>query len=55
MSGLLSTLNTAKSGMNVSQVAIQTTSHNISNINRTDNKYLKNYLLYLEILNIPLY
>ena len=33
MSGLLSTLNTAKSGMNVSQVAIQTTSHNISNIN----------------------
>ena len=33
MSGLLSTLNTAKSGMNVSQVAIQSTSHNISNIN----------------------
>ena len=33
MSGLLSTHNTAKSGMNVSQVAIQTTSHNISNIN----------------------
>lgn len=33
MAGLLSTLNTAKSGMNVSQVAIQTTSHNISNIN----------------------
>lgn len=33
MSGLLSTLNTAKSGVNVSQVAIQTTSHNISNIN----------------------
>ena len=33
MSGLLSTLNKAKSGMNVSQVAIQTTSHNISNIN----------------------
>lgn len=33
MSGLLSTLNTAKLGMNVSQVAIQTTSHNISNIN----------------------
>ena len=33
MSGLLSTLNTAKSGMNVSQDAIQTTSHNISNIN----------------------
>lgn len=33
MSGLLSTLNTAKSGMNVSQVVIQTTSHNISNIN----------------------
>lgn len=33
MSGLLSTLNTAKSGMNVSQVAIQKTSHNISNIN----------------------
>lgn len=33
MSGLLSTLNTAKSGMNVSQVSIQTTSHNISNIN----------------------
>lgn len=33
MSGLLSTLNTAKSGMNVSQVAIQTTSHNIININ----------------------
>lgn len=33
MSGLLSTLNTAKSGMNVSQVAIQITSHNISNIN----------------------
>ena len=33
MSGLLSTLNTVKSGMNVSQVAIQTTSHNISNIN----------------------
>ena len=33
MSGLLSTLNTAKSGMNVSQVAIETTSHNISNIN----------------------
>lgn len=33
MAGLLSSLNTAKSGMNVSQVAIQTTSHNISNIN----------------------
>ena len=33
MAGLLGTLNTAKSGMNVSQVAIQTTSHNISNIN----------------------
>lgn len=33
MSGLITTLNTAKSGMNVSQVAIQTTSHNISNIN----------------------
>ena len=33
MSGLLSTLNTAKSGLTVSQVAIQTTSHNISNIN----------------------
>ena len=33
MSGLLGTINTAKSGMNASQVAIQTTSHNISNIN----------------------
>lgn len=33
MAGLLGTLNTAKSGMNVSQLAIQTTSHNISNIN----------------------
>lgn len=33
MAGLFGTLNTAKSGMNVSQVAIQTTSHNISNIN----------------------
>lgn len=33
MAGLMGTLNVAKSGMNVSQVAIQTTSHNISNIN----------------------
>lgn len=33
MAGLFGTLNTAKSGMTVSQIAIQTTSHNISNIN----------------------
>lgn len=33
MAGLMGTLNVAKSGMTVSQVAIQTTSHNISNIN----------------------
>lgn len=32
MAGLLGTLNTAKSGMAVSQIAIQTTSHNITNI-----------------------
>lgn len=33
MPGLLGTLQTAKSGMAVSQAAIQTTSHNISNLN----------------------
>lgn len=33
MEGLLGTLQTAKSGMTASQAAIQTTSHNISNLN----------------------
>ncbi|WP_024615661.1 flagellar hook-associated protein FlgK [Clostridium sp. Ade.TY] len=33
MSGLLGTLQTAKSGMAASQIAIQTTSHNIDNLN----------------------
>ncbi|RDY24500.1 flagellar hook-associated protein FlgK [Romboutsia maritimum] len=33
MPGLFGTLNTAASGMSVSQTAIQTTSHNISNVN----------------------
>ena len=33
MSGLLGSLQSARSGMNVSQTAIETTSHNISNVN----------------------
>lgn len=33
MSGLLGSLQTAKSGMSVSQTSIQTTSHNINNMN----------------------
>ena len=33
MGGLLGALNSAKSGMSASQASIETTSHNISNMN----------------------
>ena len=33
MAGLLGALNSAKSGMSVSQTSIETTSHNINNMN----------------------